>query len=64
MKEQCSRIRNICLRFQIARPTWYAWIARGIGPKPIKFGCASHWVSDALRDFEERDRSGQVSFGA
>jgi predicted DNA-binding transcriptional regulator AlpA len=63
MQESYPRIRDICLRFQISRPTWYAWIARGIAPKPIKFGRASRWDPDALRDFEDRVRNGQVRFG-
>ena len=56
-------------RVGIAKPTWFAGIAKGIFPAPVKIGGASCWVEAELECFleeriRERDETRALSAGS
>jgi len=39
--------------FRITSATWYAWIAKGIAPKPPKIGNRSLWIVSEINQMVE-----------
>lgn len=55
------RTREVCTLLNISSATLYRWIKRGYIPAPIKFGYASLWREDTLKEFlEQLDGSTQL----
>lgn len=46
-----DRKRGTAGLIPVSPATWYAWIARGHAPKPVKFGKASAWRAEDIRAF-------------
>lgn len=42
----------------IGKSTWWAWVAKGIAPKPVKLGAVSAWAVEDIRALIARLRQG------
>ncbi len=52
--DKLIRLRSVLDQYQVSRSHWYALIAQGKAPKPIKYGQSSFWSQNEINDFIER----------
>jgi len=44
-----QKVKDICVKFKVSRPTVYNWIEKGILPKPTKkVGGTPYWTKSSL----------------
>jgi len=48
------RAKQLCQKFSICKSNLYDKVAKGILPKPLKFGRTSLWIESEIEDVIER----------
>ena len=61
MSDKLIRLNNVLQQFQISKSHWYELIAEGKAPKPIKYGRSSFWSQNAISEFIEDLKKGDVA---
>lgn len=50
--ERLLRVRDVLKRVPVSRSTWFAWVADGKAPAPVKFGSrCTCWKESEISDF-------------
>lgn len=58
-EDKLIKLPSVLERIQISRSKWYAMIANGKAPQPVKINRASFWSEKEIQEFIEEIKSGE-----